>query len=82
MTWTKKQEKEHQQRKQWFIDRIGKRVFREETSCPCESCKRISNEGLIINDEMHAIYLQDIEYMYNAEGHKLTYRDECTKENK
>ena len=76
MKWINKQEKAFQERKQWFIDRIGKRVFREETSCGCESCKRIGNEGLIINDEMHAIYLHDIEGMYNAEGHKLKYRDE------
>ena len=63
-------------RKQWFLDRIGKRVFRGETSCQCEICKRVSNEGLIITDELHAIYLYDIEGMYNAEGHNLTYRDD------
>ena len=32
-------------RKQWFIDRIGKRVYRGQTSCQCETCKRISKEG-------------------------------------
>lgn len=74
--WTKKQEKEYQQRRQWFIDRIGKRVFREDVFCQCETCKRISKEGLIINDEMHAIYLHDVECISNAEGHKLKYRDE------
>lgn len=74
--WTEEQEKEYQERKQWFLDRVGKRVFREETSCPCESCKRNGNNGLIIANEMHAIYLQDIENMYNAKGHKLKYRDE------
>jgi len=73
--WTEEQEKKYQERKQWFLDRIGKRVFREETSCQCETCKRVSKEGVVINDEMHAIYLHDIEGMYNAEGHKLTYRD-------
>lgn len=73
--WTEQQEKTYQKRKQWFIDRIGKRVFREETSCQCKSCKNISVDGLVINDEMHALYLLDIESMYNTNGHKMKYRD-------
>jgi hypothetical protein len=73
--WTEGMELAHKKRGQWFVDRIGKRVFREETSCPCSTCKNVGENGLIINDEMHASYLQDIEYMYNINGHKLTYRD-------
>jgi hypothetical protein len=43
--------------KQWYIDRIGKRVFRTESSCQCEICKQVYEAGLIIIDEMHADYL-------------------------
>jgi len=26
---------------EWFVDRIGKRVYRDEGSCPCPDCKKI-----------------------------------------
>lgn len=51
----------YEERKRWFIDRIGKRVFRGPVSCNCETCVRVHNEGLIIADEFHAIYLLDCE---------------------
>ena len=66
------------ERKQWFIDRIGKRVYRNRTSCGCETCKQVLDVGLMIHDMEHAIYLCDVEYSYNAEGSKLKYFD--TKE--
>jgi len=44
-------------RKQWFINRIGKRVFRCPVKCDCESCKKGHREGILIADEEHAIYL-------------------------
>jgi len=47
--------------KQWFIDRIGKRVFRTESSCSCGVCKMVFEQGLIIIDEMHADYLYMIQ---------------------
>lgn len=65
-------------RKQWFIDRIGKRVYRGETSCQCETCKRISKEGLIISDLMHAEYLYDVEGISQIESEsncKIFYSD-------
>ena len=66
------------EREQWFIDRIGKRVYRNETSCDCEKCKTIYANGLIIDSPMHAGYLYDCESIYTAEGSPLRYFD--TKE--
>lgn len=67
---------EYLERKKWFLERVGKRVYRDPNTCPCETCKRIAVEGLIIHDESHAIYLHDIESISRAEGHPLKYRDE------
>jgi hypothetical protein len=51
---------QHKKQEQWFIDRIGKRVYRPATSCKCGVCAEITMNGLIINDKMHASYLNDI----------------------
>lgn len=69
------------EREQWFIDRIGKRVFRETNGCKCETCKRITNEGLVIFDEQHASYLFDMEGMSREPNskHIITYKDEPNK---
>jgi len=45
--------------KQWFIDRIGKRIYREKNVCSCPVCAKVHEEGLIITDEQHANYLYD-----------------------
>lgn len=45
--------------KQWYQDRIGKRVYRTEASCQCDVCKKIGEVGLVIDDELHAQYLYD-----------------------
>lgn len=47
----------YQKRKQWFIDRIGKRVFRPPVKCQCESCKDGHINGILISDADHADYL-------------------------
>lgn len=55
----------------WFTDRIGKRIYRDKTTCNCETCTRGWKEGVIIRDEDHAIYLEleqhelDIDYRDN-----------------
>ena len=41
--------------KQWFIDRIGKRIY----ICNFRICVDVEKEGLIITDEQHANYLYD-----------------------
>ncbi len=43
--------------KQWFIDRVGKRIYRTETTCRCSSCVDVYMRGLVIIDEQHADYL-------------------------
>jgi hypothetical protein len=49
--------------KQWFIDRIGKRIYREKNVCNCEVCITVHKEGLIITDKQHANYLYDCQEM-------------------
>lgn len=45
--------------KDWFIERIGLRVYRDDNGCDCDVCKKIEKTGLIIHDELHAQYLFD-----------------------
>jgi hypothetical protein len=52
--------KDHEIKKCWFIERIGKRVFRDKNTCSCNTCKEVFEKGLIIEDYDHAIYLFDI----------------------
>jgi hypothetical protein len=66
------------ERQQWFLDRIGKRVFRESNGCACDTCKRITKEGLIIRDKIHAIYLCGMEGISNnpiESNHPFKYKD-------
>ncbi len=48
-------------RQQWFLDRVGKRVFRNEGGCKCPSCLYASANGIVIASEEHARYLDMIE---------------------
>lgn len=57
--------------KRFFLNRIGKRIFRDKTSCPCHTCTKNFEEGLIIGNKQHAIYLYDVQF----DGEKLNYRD-------
>lgn len=51
----------YQKRKQWFIDRIGKRVYRPPVTCKCQSCVDGHINGILISDETHADYLHACE---------------------
>jgi len=51
--------KRYFEKRKWYTERIGKRVFRDSNGCSCKICKRIEEEGLIITDKDHAAYLQD-----------------------
>lgn len=62
-------------RKQWFLDRIGKRVFRNMDKCDCAICAAIYEKGLVIVDRMMAQYLYDIETDFTADGAPLKYFD-------
>lgn len=68
-------EEEYKQRRQWFLDRIGKRVFRNRGTCTCEDCKKVERYGLVIKDRIHAIYLNDMESCAMADGTYLHYFD-------
>ena len=50
-----------QKDRQWFYDRIGKRVYRTKSTCPCSVCAAVYKKGLIITDYDHANYLLDCE---------------------
>lgn len=44
--------------KQWYIDRIGKRIYRPIAgTCDCKLCRSVENHGLIVLDAQHADYL-------------------------
>ena len=46
---------------QRFIDRIGKTVYRDAVSCPCQSCKDWTEKWIEIWDKIHAQYLYDVQ---------------------
>ena len=58
----------------WFINRIGKRIYRDKCSCPCHTCIRNWKEGLIVHDEQHADYLFNSQYD-DILKKDLNYRD-------
>lgn len=62
--------------KQWFLDRIGKRIYRDEGDCECVHCKDIEENGFIISDANHALYVYDAQNDMASEGGFLNYRDE------
>jgi hypothetical protein len=49
------------ERRKWFIDRIGKTLYRKKTTCECEYCKNVCVNGIKVLDLEHAIYLHDVE---------------------
>lgn len=52
-------EKMGRKSKDWFTERIGTKVYRDDNGCDCPVCKTIERVGLIIHDELHAQYLYD-----------------------
>lgn len=68
--------KAFQERKKWFEDRIGKRVFRNKNGCSCNVCEFIYQNGLVLDKESgHWEYVFDSECNYTAEGTPLRYFD-------
>ena len=45
----------------WFKERVGKRVYRDNNNCQCNVCLAVYEHGLVIIDENHAHYLFDVE---------------------
>lgn len=66
---------------QWFLDRVGKRVFRDNV-IDSEYDKKTSELGIIISNELQAQYMFDIQQdFYHESGINLNYRDEDKKAN-
>jgi hypothetical protein len=69
----KKLKKSVQHELKWFMDRIGKIVYRNtlhgHSKC-CETCKKASEFGIFIKDKVHA------EYLFTIQGDLgIDYRD-------
>ena len=70
--------KAYEERKQWFLDRVGKRVFRDSNGCSCGVCEHNQKNGVVISSEMHALYMLDMEAMSHIpeeSDHPFKYRD-------
>lgn len=44
---------------QWFIERIGKKIFRTKSQCNCMVCTDVFKNGVIVADKSHAQYMYD-----------------------
>ena len=62
-------------RKEWFLERVGKIVYRIKSSCNCGMCNEVYEKGLKIIDKEHADYLYTVEGDYNAAGVNFKYFD-------
>lgn len=60
-TKEKTPKEKYEERKKWFTDRIGKTVFRNKSTCDCDSCRGVEKNGLEITDYNHACYMRDCE---------------------
>lgn len=56
----------------WFRAHIGQRLWRNNY-CPCEICKSIYENGIVITDENEADYCYDNECDFTAGGDLLRY---------
>lgn len=61
--------------KQWFLDRIGKKIFRDQEYVCCPTCTDVMNNGIVVSDADHAEYLSNIDAEFFQGGTKLNYRD-------
>lgn len=61
--------------KEWFVENIGERVYRDSDDCECATCRDVVKNGLIIANEEHVEYLYMIQGDYFAEGIFLNYRN-------
>lgn len=66
------------EREQWFLNRIGKRVYVNKPIHSCEKCQKAFNQGYLITDARAAIDLAETEELYAAEGTFIKFFD--TKE--
>ena len=66
---------------EWFIERIGHRIYRNSLPYCCDRCEKVAENGLIIHDETHARYLAIVDMDSGAEGIFSNYRDNMKEEN-
>lgn len=64
----------------WFIDRVGKRIYRDSNKCTCVTCMATTLNGLVIYSTDHAQYVFDSQNESASEGIFLNYRDTKEKE--
>lgn len=62
---------------EWFIERIGKRIYRDKLKHCCSVCDHVGAEGLIVHDHNHATYLAMVDGCFANEGVFMNYRDEA-----
>ena len=62
------------EREQWFLDRVGKRVWMNKTICKCPACIYYYNNGVIIS-LLNAKYIYFKELLYNRDGIPMKYFD-------
>ena len=46
---------------EWFLDRIGKKIYRSNNFCECNICLAVFKRGLYIIDKDHAQYLFNVQ---------------------
>ena len=44
----------HHRPVEWFVDRIGKTIYRDKLECPCKECQ---SNSVKIHDKQHADYV-------------------------
>jgi hypothetical protein len=59
----------------WFLNRIGKGIYRDDNKCPCIGCAYVLKKGLTIGDKAHAEYLYMTQNEYANLKIFLNYRD-------
>ena len=61
--------------KQRFIDRIWQRIFRDADDCTCAECADTVENGIVVTDEEHALYMYEKANERAGLGILLNYRD-------
>lgn len=65
---------------EWFQERIGKRIYRDDSGCSCHHCKYIVEHGIIVESEGHAEYMYWTQNeFFNDGGVVLNYRNTLEK---
>lgn len=68
------EDKKINDRLQWFYDRVGKVVYRNNY-CECPVCVDVYLTGILLKDKDHAAYCYDHELLYTADGSPMKYFD-------